>query len=80
MTESINVTSFTREELEPLSRKQLLRLCNFYKIELTHKEKKSKTLIIDRLCYEIESMKEEAQAPEVPMSVRVKRILESNKE
>jgi hypothetical protein len=67
--------SFTREELESFYVPQLRNLAEYYGIKL--KSKMLKGDIIDKI---LEETKEIEEIDEIPASVRIRRIRESQKE
>ena len=65
---------FTREELEKLKKDQLKKLADYYKLENYKSLIKSK--LVDLL---YNHLRKEEPEEESPVSVRVKRIRESNR-
>lgn len=66
---------FTKEELQKLTNKNLVKLAGYYKLKVSKYWNKDKLV---NTIYDCISPKIEEEVP--PMSVRVRRIREANKE
>jgi len=68
---------FTEAQLKKLTRKDLVRICRYYKLKFTKKTKKEELI---RLIWNSFNAPEvvDTEEVEVPMSVRIRRIKESN--